>query len=199
MIVLSVWGDHAFFYKGTHGAQTLKVAPVEKIPEVKLACRVDYEAIPYDEMEPWSPDATGKHLRTTRIGDALEFLRSSNKTFKVKYKTSSSISSIRVGDVRIRSVPFAAELFQRISERISELMSKRNHPFKYLGEAEGAFATRLMEKLLSKRRPNRVNREAVFDREKGLCGACGDPLDSEYEVHHVTSCLLYTSPSPRDS
>ena len=124
MIVLSVWGDHAFFYKETLGAQLLKVAPVEKIPEVKLACRVDYEAVPYDEMEPWSPDATGKRLRTTRIGDALEFLRASNKTFRAKYKTSSSISSIRVGDVRIRSVPFAAELFQRISE----VLSKRNYP-----------------------------------------------------------------------
>ena len=47
MIVFSVWGDHAFFYKDTRGAALLKVAPPPRIPELKLACRVDYERVPY--------------------------------------------------------------------------------------------------------------------------------------------------------
>ena len=46
MIVLSVWGDHAFFYKDTIGAQLVKMAPVYAVPEMKLACRLEYERVP---------------------------------------------------------------------------------------------------------------------------------------------------------
>ena len=46
-MIYSIWGDHAFFYRDTKGAQTVKMAPVSAIPEAKLACRVDYERAPY--------------------------------------------------------------------------------------------------------------------------------------------------------
>ena len=106
-------------------------------------------------------------------------------SIRVRYRTPTLVSSVSVrnrkGTYRIKSVPPAAELLNDIAEALNSRM-----PFDYCGEAEGAFATRFMERVLSKRRPSHIPREAVFERQKGLCGRCGDPLDS-YEVHHEVS------------
>jgi hypothetical protein len=192
MIVLSVWGDHAFFYRDTHGAQGVKMAPVAAIPELKLASRVDYERVPYSEMEPW-PEVqiltseldvgipTTGTFRTDRICEVLHDLREAKLNFRVRHRTASVVSSIRMGQVRIKAMPPAAELLSSIAQALAKRV-----PFVYYGETEGAFATRFFEALLSKRRPSRIDRGAVLERQGGLCGKCGDPLE-EYEVHHEVS------------
>ena len=181
MVVLSVWGDHAFFYKDKLGAQTIRMAPVSAIPECKLACRVDYERTPYGEMEPWDIESGNKTFRADRIGEVIEQLREAKRHFKVKYRTANLIASVRAGNQRIRSMPASAELLNSVAEALAKRM-----PFVYCGEAEGGFATRFMEQVLSKRRPSHVNREAVLARQKGICGKCGDHLE-EFEVHHERS------------
>ena len=70
MIVFSVWGDHAFFYKDTLGAQTLKVGTVSSIPEVKLACRLDYERAPYRDMEEWEESCCQNSPSVAKSGNA---------------------------------------------------------------------------------------------------------------------------------
>ena len=181
MVVLSVWGDHAFFYKDKLGAQLIRMAPVSAIPECKLACRVDYERTAYGEMEPWDIESGNKTFRADRIGEVIEQLREAKRHFKVKYRTANLIASVRVGNQRIRSMPASAELLNSVAEALAKRM-----PFVYCGEAEGGFATRFMEQVLSKRRPSHVNREAVLARQKGICGKCGDHLE-EFEVHHERS------------
>ena len=169
MVVLSVWGDHAFFYKDKLGAQTIRMAPVSAIPECKLACRVDYERTAYGEMEPWDIESGNKTFRADRIGEVIEQLREAKRHFKVKYRTANLIASVRAGNQIIRSMPASVELLNSVAEALAKRM-----PFVHCGEAEGGFATRFMEQVLSKRRPSHVNREAVLARQKGICGKCGD-------------------------
>ena len=151
MIVFSVWGDHAFFYKDTLGAQTLKVGNVSSIPEVKLAYRLEYERAPYRDMEEWCQEKSTlfKTFRTTRIDDAIHYLREAKMRIRVRYRTPTLVSSVSVrtrkGTYKIKSMPPAAELLNDIAEALNSRM-----PFDYCGEAEGAFATRFMERVLSK-------------------------------------------------
>ena len=72
MIVFSVWGDHAFFYKDTLGAQTLKVGNVSSIPEVKLAYRLDYERVPDRDMEEWEESCFQNSPPMAKIDDSLK-------------------------------------------------------------------------------------------------------------------------------
>ena len=212
-IVISVWGDHAFFYEDVAGAQTLKVAAVKPPPELKLMNRVRSvdesgeeidTRIPYHDLKPWSEEAfkealstPGSHkFRSDCIKKVIKYLEDHDHRFVVHWRTSTLPGSVSLltRKIQIRTVPSHAWMLQCISDAFA----KYYPGYRYYGQSDGSFAASMFDTMLGAHRPSHVDRQAVLDRQGGRCGDCGDHLTGRYEVHHEISIRDGGSSDPQN-